>query len=205
MSNRKDHWETIYTSKDTHQVGWYQESPVISIQMLNRICATKEQSVLDVGAGASVLVDELIKLGYRDISLLDISAAAFTVVKERLGKNSDIPDYYISDVTSFEVKRRFDIWHDRAVFHFLTVPEDRKKYIACMNKLLSRDGRVIIGTFSLNGPTQCSGLDIVQYDKNKMANELGDGFKIIETHTDVHTTPGGKKQEFMYFIIRRAE
>ena len=204
MSYRKDHWETIYTSKDTHQVGWYQESPVISLKMLDIISATKEQSVLDVGAGASVLSDELIKQGYKDISLLDISEAAFTVVKQRLEKNSDIPAYYVSDITDFDVNRQFDIWHDRAVFHFLTDAEDRKKYIARMDKLLSDNGHAIIGTFSLNGPKQCSGLDIVQYDESKMAVELGAIFNIIETHMDVHITPSGMKQEFMYFIIRRA-
>ena len=205
MTDRKNHWEKIYTSKDEHQLSWYQESAAISLQMLEKISATKEQSILDVGAGASVLTDALIKQGYKDISLLDISDPAFSAVKQRLGKNADIPEYYVSDITTFDTNRQFDIWHDRAVFHFLTEAEDRKKYVACMDRLLSKNGYAIIGTFSFNGPTMCSGLDIVQYDKEKINAELGLTFEIIETYTDVHATPSGKKQEFMYFIIRRTE
>ncbi|MCW9025208.1 MAG: class I SAM-dependent methyltransferase [Gammaproteobacteria bacterium] len=201
--DRKAHWDNIYTSKDHKGVSWYQESPDISLQLLDKVGATVDDRIIDIGAGASTLVDALISKGYSNISILDISDNALSIVKQRLGGNASLPSYYTSDVTGFSPECQFDIWHDRAVFHFLTQAEDRDKYASRLDALLSDNGKIIIGTFSLNGPKQCSGLDIEQYDEKKITNVLGKHFELIDTCVDVHKTPGGMKQEFMYFLFGR--
>lgn len=202
MSSIKEHWENIYKTRDHKKVGWYQESPKISLQLLSKINASPSQSIVDVGCGASVLVDNLIAQGYQDITLIDISDEALTAIKTRLGDNGDIPEYFCNDITQSDFNKSFDIWHDRAVFHFLTDSTDRKSYMVTLEKSLSQSGRAIIGTFSLNGPNTCSGLNIVQYDKDKMQLELTDDIEIIDTITDVHIMPNGAEQEYMYFIMK---
>jgi 2-polyprenyl-3-methyl-5-hydroxy-6-metoxy-1,4-benzoquinol methylase len=201
--NRKSHWDNIYNDKDHKEVSWYQESPQISLQLLDKIGATTGDSIIDIGAGASTLVDALIDKGYSKLSVLDISENALSIVKQRLGVNANVPSYYVSDVTEFSPDRQFDVWHDRAVFHFLTHAEDRDKYVSRLDTLLSDNGKVIIGTFSLNGPKKCSGLDIEQYDETKITNVLREYFQLIDTCVDVHSTPGGIQQEFMYFLFNR--
>jgi len=202
MSSRKDHWENIYKTKDHTEVSWYQESPDISLELLKEIHAKPSHSVIDVGCGASLLVDHLLTLGYKDITLVDLSDSALALIKSRLGENADIPVYICEDITTIEFEQPFDIWHDRAVFHFLTDAADRKRYMETLEKNLTRSGRAIIGAFSLNGPDKCSGLNIVQYDGSKMEAELPPGLELVETNTDTHVMPNGSTQEFMYFIIK---
>ena len=161
MNSIKEHWENIYKTKDHKQVGWYQESPTISLELLKKINAKPSQSIIDVGCGASVLVDNLIDQGYRDIALMDLSGEALSAIKTRLGDRGDIPVYLCGDISKMKLTQSFDIWHDRAVFHFLTDSKDRDNYMSLLAQSLSNTGRAIIGTFSLNGPNTCSGLDIM--------------------------------------------
>lgn len=202
MSSRKEHWENIYKTKDHTEVSWYQESPSISLELLKEIHAKPSQSVIDVGCGASLLVDNLLALGYKDITLIDLSDSALSLIKTRLADNSSIPNYLSEDITKIEFNKTFDIWHDRAVFHFLTDENDRKSYMATLEKNLTRSGRAIIGAFSFHGPEKCSGLDIVQYDGEKMESVLPKSLELVETITDPHVMPNGSTQEFMYFIIK---
>ena len=204
MSLKKDHWENIYKTKTHNQVGWYQKSPTISLELLSKINAHPLQSVIDVGCGASGLVDNLITQGYKDITLIDLSEEALSSIKARLADNKDIPKYLCGDITQIKFNRHFDIWHDRAVFHFLTDSHDRKNYISNLEQNLSKTGHAIIGTFSLNGPTTCSGLDIVQYDEAKMKLELGNNLELLNSVTNIHIVPGGAEQEYTYFIIKHA-
>lgn len=203
MRNKKDHWENIYTTKDYKQVGWYQETPAISLEILSKINARASQSVIDVGCGASVLVDQLILKGFRDITLLDLSEEALSSIRGRLGDKADIPRYLVADITKkLELSNKADIWHDRAVFHFLTEGNDRKAYMSNLKNNLSSFGRAIIGTFSLNGPDSCSGLHVVKYDERKMKLELPDSLELVESRVDLHIMPSGTEQEYVYFIIK---
>lgn len=204
MSQSKEHWEHIYKTKDHKQVGWYQESPAISIELLSKINASPTQSIIDVGCGASVLVDNLIQQSYKNITLLDLSEKALSSIKSRLAEQGNIPQYLSKDITkNIDFKKTFDVWHDRAVFHFLTNAGDRETYMENLNNSLSPSGHAIIGTFSLNGPSKCSGLDIVQYNENKMRLELPDNLELLESKTSTHVMPGGTEQEYIYFIIKQ--
>lgn len=205
MSSQKEHWEKIYKSKDHTEVSWYQESPRISLELLKEIHAKPSQSVIDVGCGASLLVDNLLTLGYKDITLIDLSDSALSLIKTRLSGNSGIPIYLSGDITKIQFNKAFDIWHDRAVFHFLTDENDRKNYMASLDKNLTHSGRAIIGAFSFNGPEKCSGLDVVQYDGEKIESVLPQGLELVETVTDTHVMPNGSTQEFMYFIIKHKQ
>jgi len=201
-SGKKDHWEDIYRTRDHKQVGWYQALPEISLQLLEKIHARPEQSLIDVGCGVSTLVDHLIAKGFKKITLLDLSEQALATIKDRLADRADIPVYLSLDVGRDELGGQYDIWHDRAVFHFLTEASGRQRYMESLGKTLAPDGHAIIGTFSLDGPNACSGLDVVQYDEEKMRGELPAGLEIIDTLIHVHIMPSGGEQEYMYFIIR---
>lgn len=205
MSSKKEHWETIYKTKDHTKVGWYQESPDISLSLFTEIHAQPSQSVIDIGCGASLLADHLITQGYKNITLVDLSSQALLLTKARLGDKGDIPVYLSEDVTRYQFDRQFNIWHDRAVFHFLTDAADRKAYMSNLLRSLSNDGRAIIGTFSLQGPKACSGLDVVQYDEEKMNAELPGDLEIESSLINVHIKPDGCEQEYMYFVIRHKD
>ena len=204
MNNKKEHWENIYKTKDHKKVGWYQESPEISLELLSTINANPSQSIVDVGCGASVLVDNLISQGFKDITLLDLSQEALLSIEKRLGRKGNIPNYLTADITSpIELSKKVDVWHDRAVFHFLTDSQDREVYMRNLENNLSASGYAVIGTFSLNGPSSCSGLNIVQYDEQKMKIELPDSLELLESKVSVHVMPSGAEQEYMYFIIKK--
>jgi len=203
MSEPKEHWENIYKTKNHKQVGWYQESPDISIELLSKINAQPTQTIIDVGCGASVLVDTLVQQGYKDITLLDLSEEALSSIKTRLADKGNIPHYLSKDITrNIVFNNTFDIWHDRAVFHFLTNAKDREAYMTNLNQSLSPFGHAIIGTFSLNGPSKCSGLDVVQYDEKKIKYELPKSIELLESTVSTHIMPSGTEQEYMYFIIK---
>jgi len=203
MNSKRDHWENIYKTRDHKQVGWHQDTPQISLALLSQIMAEPSQSIIDVGCGASVLADHLIELGYRDIVLVDLSTEALFAIKNRLKEHGDKPTYLCEDITQAEFTKPFDIWHDRAVFHFLTEDKDRTNYMNTLAKSLTPSGRAIIGTFSFNGPTRCSGLPIVQYDEDKMRVELAKaGLELIDSVPNTHTMPSGSEQEYLYFIIK---
>ena len=204
MSKNKKHWENIYKTKDHKKVGWYQESPAISLELLNKIKAERTQSIIDVGCGASVLVDNLISKGFTDVTLVDLSEEALASIKSRLGDKGNIPQYFSIDITK-EIKfpTKFDIWHDRAVFHFLTDADDRNGYMNNLEHNLSLSGHAIIGTFSLDGPNSCSGLDVVRYDEEKMKSELPKNIELLNSVVSMHIMPSGAEQKYMYFLIKR--
>jgi len=207
MKTIKAHWENIYKTRDHKKVGWFQESPDISLKLLAKINAQPSLALIDVGCGVSTLVDHLIKQTYKNITLLDLSSEALSTVKSRLGNKGDnkgdIPKYLNMDITKLKYNKCFDIWHDRAVFHFLTNEADRNNYMLTLEQSLSAKGHAIIGTFSLNGPVSCSGLEIVQYDEKKMSTLLPKSLKLIYSTYHTHIMPSGKKQQYRYFIIRR--
>lgn len=175
----------------------------MSLRLLSSIHANPSKSIIDVGCGASLLVDNLIGMGYRSITLLDLSEHALSSIRTRLGDKGDIPIYLNRDITSMDFNHSFDIWHDRAVFHFLTDPADRRHYMSNLGHSLADSGHAVIGTFSLNGPNTCSGLNVVQYDEERMESQLPEGLELIDATVSTHVMPSGTKQEYMYFIIRR--
>lgn len=203
--NRKKHWENVYGSQSYDEVSWYQRNPTLSLQLIDSSGIKHSDKIIDVGGGASILVDNLIKGGYKDITVIDISETAIERVKKRLGENQKKVKWITADITDFNPEYKYDLWHDRAVFHFLTAHNDRKKYINSMGKALKPGAHLIISTFSLNGPLKCSGLNVERYDDIKMIYELGVSFEFVKSVNEMHVTPEGKAQNFSYFYFKRAQ
>lgn len=203
LVTRKDHWETVYQKKSPLEVSWYQKTPTLSLQVIQKHLHDHSLPIIDVGGGASVLVDHLLQKGYSGITVLDISGEALTHAKKRLGEKSESVSWVESDITVYAPGEIFTLWHDRAVFHFLTEKADRKKYVEVLEKATRPGSYVMIAAFSVGGPEKCSGLDIVQYDKEKLQAELGGHFSFLEEHFETHITPAGKEQAFGYFVFVR--
>lgn len=203
MTDRKNHWENIYSEKSPLEVSWYQKEPTLSLNLIQNCQLEKSRAIIDVGGGASLLVDKLLEQGYSKLAVLDISANALELAKQRLGAKADTVEWYASDITEFVAPHSFALWHDRAVFHFLTEAMDRQKYIAALKAALPSGGYVILAAFAIGGPTMCSGLNIVQYDAAKICHELGDDFELIEEGGETHLTPAGKEQLFGCFRFVR--
>lgn len=203
MNDLKNHWEKIYSDKSPLEVSWYQKEPTMSLQLIHNTRIAQDAPIIDVGGGASVLLDYLCNEGYTNISVLDISAKALACARDRLGDKASDIGWYEQDVTKFHPPKKFALWHDRAVFHFLTDESDRRDYVNVLKRALPLNGHFIIGAFSLGGPTICSGLDIVQYDAKKLVSELGEGFELMEERAEVHVTPADKRQQFTYFWFMR--
>lgn len=203
MSDRKKHWEKVYADKTPLEVSWYQKEPALSLQLIRNTGLARDAAIIDVGGGASVLVDHLCESGYTNVAVLDIAATALACARARLGEPANRVEWYAEDVTRFIPAHRFALWHDRAVFHFLTDKSDRCKYVDTLEKTLEPDGHVIIGAFAIGGPEQCSGLDIVQYDAGKLMAELGESFELVEESQETHITPANRQQAFAYFRLAR--
>jgi ubiquinone/menaquinone biosynthesis C-methylase UbiE len=199
---KQRHWENVYTTKDMSKVGWYQREPSISLSLLQKIGSTYKDLFIDVGCGVSTLADTLIHLGYRDITLLDISQSALEIVKKRLGASADIPLYRVGDVCAFSSDNLFDVWHDRAVFHFLQKEEEQLAYIETLYRSLAPKGHAIIGTFAVDGPDSCSALPVRQYDEDRIKNIILDRFDLINVIEDTHITPSGSEQKYSFFVLR---
>ena len=202
MSDRQKHWEKVYQSKDSTEVSWYQEYPDQSMRMIEKVVASKADSIIDVGGGASVLIDSLLQKEYSRLAVLDISAAALKCAQQRLCERAEKIEWIVADVTAFEPLHRFSLWHDRAVFHFLTAEADRKKYLAVLRKALEPDAHLVIATFAEDGPEMCSGLPVERYDSEKIVSTLGEEFELLEQQVETHTTPSGMEQKFNYFLLR---
>jgi 2-polyprenyl-3-methyl-5-hydroxy-6-metoxy-1,4-benzoquinol methylase len=198
MLEPKIHWENVYQTKSPMQVSWYQPKPTLSLELINRTNISQEQPIIDVGGGASVLVDYLYQQGFTNLAVLDIASEAIALSQKRLGNLATNIKWYVSDVKQFQPEYQFNLWHDRAVFHFLTEPSDRQIYRQVLEQALKPNGHLIIATFALDGPVKCSGLDVIQYDAEKLVMELGDNFQLIETTTEIHITPAEKEQKFIY-------
>jgi SAM-dependent methyltransferase len=200
------HWESVYRTRPVDKVSWFQEHAGLSLDMIRRTGIEPAQArVIDVGAGASVLVDDLLEAGYRQISVLDIAEPALAVSRTRLGSRAAWVDWRVGDVTRVALPEAgFDIWHDRAVFHFLTDESDRRRYIEQVRRAVRPGGYVIVATFGPNGPLKCSDLDICRYTPESLHDEFGTGYELIGHQVEHHTTPAGNSQEFVYCYCRLA-
>ena len=203
MFDRKKHWGDVYQDKSSSELSWYQKEPKLSLELIRSTNAASNDEIIDVGAGTSVLVDYLKKEHYTNLTVLDISENAIAIAKKRLGKSAKSINWIVSDITKFDVFQKFSLWHDRALFHFLTDPSDREIYVKALINAVRPEGHLIIATFAIGGPKKCSGLEIVQYDSEKMIAELGDNFKLVEERKEVHITPANKEQKFNFFLFRR--
>ncbi len=200
--NRKDHWETVYTKNKDTEVGWYQADPETSFNLIEKVTPGRG-SVIDVGGGTSRLPEKLLDHGYREITVLDISAAAVAKAKARLAQRAEHIQWIVSDITEVEDLGAFDTWHDRAVFHFLTDPLDRKHYAELAARTVPRGGHLIMGVFTLDAPPRCSGLDVCRYDASMLAAEFSPAFCSLKETSHLHITPGGKPQHYIYLTFER--
>ena len=203
MANKKEHWEKIYKDQTPCHVSWYQETPTLSLKLIEHCDLKKSDAIIDIGGGTSVLIDYLIENKYKDLSVLDISENALSHTKARLGKNAFAVKWIAEDITSFVPSQKFSVWHDRAVFHFLTDANDRKLYLDTLKTCLIPKGFLILAAFVIDAQTQCSGLDIIQYNQEKLQRELGNQFIFIEQENETHITPGNIEQQFCYYRFQK--
>jgi 2-polyprenyl-3-methyl-5-hydroxy-6-metoxy-1,4-benzoquinol methylase len=193
------HWEKVYRSKRPDEVSWYRAHLETSLELIAEAALDRDAAILDVGGGESTLVDDLLARGYRNVSVLDVASTALDVAKERLGASADRVRWLCGDVTTIALPRHgYDVWHDRAVFHFLTDPQDRAAYVRQVARAVKPGGHVIVATFGPEGPTKCSGLDIVRYDPDALHDEFGTGFRLLKHLFELHQTPAGAIQQFVY-------
>jgi 2-polyprenyl-3-methyl-5-hydroxy-6-metoxy-1,4-benzoquinol methylase len=205
IESRQAHWENVYTRKGESEVSWFQENPAPSLELIAEVAATPDAAIIDVGGGASRLVDNLIEKRFRNITVLDLSASALDAAQTRLGERSAKVHWIITDVTNWEPQQAYDIWHDRAAFHFLTEASHRAAYIERLGQALKIEGHAIIATFALDGPERCSGLPVVRYDAASLGQALGLGFMLIRTNRHEHATPWGSQQIFQFSVFRHRE
>ncbi len=196
--DRYEHWQGVYTTKGERDVSWFESVPEVSLRLMEAAGLSSDTCVLDVGGGDSRLVDSLIERGVHCLAVLDVSAAALHRARTRLGAQAGVPTWIASDVTADWSLKPMDIWHDRAVFHFLTESADRATYQRHLRETLKPGGAVVIATFALDGPERCSGLPVARYSPETLAAELGDGFRLVASETHRHKTPSGGTQSFQY-------
>ena len=201
--NRQAHWQRIYKEKGENQVSWFQERPDISLALIEAVRADPSSAIVDIGGGASRLVDALIEKGYRDLTVLDVSESAVSIAKMRLGERAGMVNWIVADVTRWKPARSYDLWHDRAAFHFLTEASDRAAYIDRLTKAVQPGGHAIIGTFALDGPERCSGLPVVRYDAAQLSATLTPSFALVDMRRHDHKTPWGAIQHFQFSVFRR--
>lgn len=195
----EDHWNRVYATKGFDSVSWYAPHLDKSLKLIERLCPDKAAAIVDIGGGQSTLVDDLLHAQYRDISVLDISRTAIEFTKRRLGERSEGLSWHVGDISRYDFgAKQFDLWHDRAVFHFLTDVANRMAYVGAVRRSVKPGGHVVIATFGPDGPFQCSGLDVVRYDDKKLQQAVGDGFVLLGSETTYHQTPMGKEQQFLY-------
>jgi len=202
MSN-KDHWEKIYSTKEIDGVSWYQETPTTSLNIIDSLKLNLNTSIIDIGAGKSFLADNLLDLGYNDITILDISRNALNEVTRRVGKKNHKIKCIESNVIDLSSDQKYDVWHDRAVFHFITNNQEREKYLDLLNSSLNKDGCLIIGTFSEDGPLKCSGLEVQRYSIKDLRELLKSNFKFIDGFKEIHDTPFNTSQSFTFCTFKK--
>ncbi len=197
------HWEKIYSKKAPDAVSWYSPHLETSLELVERAASVHSASIIDVGGGESTLVDDLLTRGYRNLTVLDISQTAIDVTKKRLGLAADAVHWLVADIGHADLEPSgYDVWHDRAVFHFLTGIDERIAYVRQVEKAVRRGGHVIVGTFGPEGPTKCSSLDVVRYDAESLHQQFGVHFRLLESSKELHTTPFGTIQQFLYCFCR---
>ena len=199
----KKHWERVYQTKQPTEVSWYRPHLDISLQLIGEAVANRDANIIDVGAGESTLVDDLLARGYRNLYALDLSETALDVAKARLGANASRVNWLRGDVRTFPfLSEQYDLWHDRAVFHFLTDPVDRAAYVRQVARTVKSGGHVIVATFGPEGPTQCSGLEVMRYGPEALHDEFGSNFRLVKHRSELHQTPTGTTQQFTYCYCR---
>jgi SAM-dependent methyltransferase len=198
--DRREHWEAVYKSKQDAEVSWTEVDPRLSLSLIAEVCASGR--VIDVGGGTSLLAEKLLDRGY-SVAVLDISAAAVARAQTRLGSRAEMIDWIVADVTVDPELGRFDVWHDRAVFHFLTERSDRARYVELLSRTVRTSGHAVIATFAPDGPEKCSGLPVARYDGASLAAELGAGFDLVKVVPAIHHTPWGQPQSFQYSLFKR--
>ena len=195
---RQAHWQSVYQSKGERDVSWFQETPAISLDLIRATGVNNSASIIDVGGGASRLVDALIDEGFDSITVLDLSEKALATSRARLGARAGHVKWVVADVTTWQPSQTYDVWHDRAAFHFLTETNDQTAYAECVRKAVRLGGHVIIGTFALDGPERCSGLPVVRHDEASLGKVLGPSFELVERRNHAHQTPTGTIQRFQF-------
>jgi SAM-dependent methyltransferase len=201
--SRQAHWDNVYTSKGERDVSWFQQNPAPSLALIAGIGAGPKSGMIDIGGGASRLVDHLIEQGFCDVTVLDLSAAALEAAKARLGERAGRAQWLVADATNWLPERTYDTWHDRAAFHFLTEAHDRDAYVARLRQALKIGGHAIIATFALDGPEKCSGLPVMRYDAAGLGQALGSGFSLRQSQRSEHATPWGSQQLFQFSVFQR--
>jgi SAM-dependent methyltransferase len=201
-SNDQAHWDKAWNQRDPGDTSWYQPVPTMSLALIDSAAPGPEAGIVDVGGGASYLVDHLITRGYRDVTVVDIAAEALAHAQSRLADGPEV-HWIVADATTWKPGRTFDLWHDRAVFHFLTDQAQRASYIRTATQSIVSGGHLIIGTFALDGPTICSGLPVRQYDAASLADEFDAGFRLTRSAVDDHVTPSGGQQQFTFVVLQR--
>jgi SAM-dependent methyltransferase len=200
----RSHWDKVYATKRPEILSWYCPHLDISLALIEHSASERSVHIIDVGGGASTLVDDLLLRGYQNVTVLDISEGALDIARRRLGDDAGRVHWIVGDVMKTPLKRdTYDVWHDRAVFHFLTKPEERAAYLRQLAHALKPGGHVIIGTFGPAGPTTCSGLDVMRYDEKLLQEEFGKQFRLVEGSRQLHHTPEGVTQEYMYCLFRQ--
>jgi SAM-dependent methyltransferase len=195
----REHWTGVYRHPAT-ELSWHQAEARVSLELLDVAAAKPDDAILDVGAGASVLVDDLLHRGFRDVSVLDIAPAALESAQHRLGSDADTIHWIVADLLAWKPDRRYDVWHDRAVFHFLTKADDRRRYVAVLREAIASDGHVIVGTFAADGPRRCSGLPVTRYTHHALAEQFP-GFTLQRARREEHRTPHGRIQPFNWVVL----
>lgn len=204
MIDLKTHWSSVYQTKAPNQVSWYQEHPTLSLQFIEQTGLDHDAPIIDVGAGASTLVDHLVQVGYRNLSLLDISGEALYEAQVRLGVAAAALNWIEGDVTRVNLpKHHYAVWHDRAVFHFLTDPVARARYVEQVRHSVRPGGHVIVATFAPDGPEKCSGLEVARYDAVSLHGVFGSPFELVRSANEAHQTPWGSEQRFVYCYCRK--
>ncbi|MEQ9308897.1 MAG: class I SAM-dependent methyltransferase [Balneolaceae bacterium] len=203
--DRKKHWEQLYKTKELTDVSWFQPTPETSLEFIKQFNVPTSAKVIDIGGGDSFLVDHLLDLGYQDISVLDISATAIERAKQRLGDKAKNVTWIVEDATNFKPTEKYDFWHDRAAFHFLTDEQEISSYLETARQYINTSGVLVIGTFSEQGPKKCSGIEIKQYSETTMTNRLKNYFKKIKCLTVDHKTPFDTIQNFVFCSFRKLE
>lgn len=201
--DRKQHWENVYQTKNSTEVSWYEPNPTQSLELIIQVVGASRGRVLDVGGGQSFLVERLLDAGFGHVAVVDISQTAIEATKARLGERASHVEWIAADITHRDSLGEFDVWHDRAVFHFITDPEDRRHYVELLRRSLPIGGHFVVETFAQGGPEKCSGLPICQYNANTMQAELGPSFEPVKCGEHLHTTPTGKHQQFFFGVFKR--
>lgn len=202
---RGQHWDEVYHNKGAAQVSWFQTDPAVSLELLDRAGVDARAPVVDVGGGASVFVDRLLERGHRDVTVLDVSDDALRMARQRLGERTGQVRLEHADLLGWTPPRRYAVWHDRAVFHFLIEPEQRARYRNAIRAALAPGGFLIVGTFAADGPAQCSGLPVARYDADELAKQLGTDYSVVTTRREHHHTPTGADQPFTWLLARRSQ